>query len=229
MKFKKGDMVRHVRNGNDYPFVDSRYDVGEIAIVVQPALGDADNFRVSKLDGQRSRYTVTNNWELAKETEKMTFKKGDKVRRIKSDNDRDRVNIHYDIDEVVTATHSSQGDSFRVCKPDGTMNFFTVNENWELVKETEMKVETAELQFIREDCGRRYFIPGKDNDVMSTQYKTPELLYAYLLRSGNIAPANPLEKALAELRKLNSMAFLAEHDKNQIKALMRTLYAEATE
>ena len=92
-----------------------------------------------------------------------------------------------------------------------------------------MKVETAEMQFIEDDEGRRWIcVPQDDNDIAVHRFGSIEELHAYMIEDGYLTP-NPLEKALAELRKLNSMAFLAEHDENQIKDIIRTLYEDTTE
>ena len=68
-------------------------------------------------------------------------------------------------------------------------------DDWvDCAKESGMKVETAELQFIRDDKGRRNFITEESGDRVLA-VRTPEEAHEWLVHHKRLTP-NPLEKAL---------------------------------
>lgn len=111
------------------------------------------------------------------------------------------------------------------CKECEHLIWRNMEEQWvDCAKETGMKVETAELQFIRDDSGRRWF-PGNWNNVQWHKEGTLEEMYTYLIDEGHIITPNPLEKALKELNNTNMAVYV---DRKRAEKIMRTLYEEAT-
>ena len=63
-----------------------------------------------------------------------------------------------------------------------------------------MKIETAELQFIRADNETRHFAPGEKGDFLceDPEHETVEQVYTWLIEEGMLTP-DPLQKALSIL------------------------------
>jgi len=89
-----------------------------------------------------------------------------------------------------------------------------------------MKIETAELQFIRDDNDRCWF-PGNSNHVEWYKEGTLEQLYAYMIDKGYIITLDPLEEALEAVEKYGwNTGTLSKTD---VRKLLRKLAADMEE
>ena len=90
-----------------------------------------------------------------------------------------------------------------------------------------MKIETAELQFIRDDYGRRWVYGDQPSYHWSYANMTRAKAYEKLVTMGYLTP-DPLEEALKALYKLKSN--YGWHDKGygQVASIVHKLAADLT-
>jgi len=93
-----------------------------------------------------------------------------------------------------------------------------------------MKIETAEMKFIRDNQGVRWFLGSQDFDVVwKSSNNNAEALYAMLTERGLLTP-DPLEEALVDIEKLIFRVGLWEHGGivRAVEARVRKLAADLT-
>ena len=95
-----------------------------------------------------------------------------------------------------------------------------------------MKIETAELQFIRDGKGYRWFVACEDGDhILHSTTNTAEEVYTWIVSHGYLTP-DPLEEALEAIDEEST--FMQYHRDSQFvpakcaKTLLRKLAADLT-